>query len=252
MDTTSSDSATPDVSGGEKCRLVIVGATAKALVSGPDGFGNYAEIVRAYNDLEDWRTNAVPTSADLLVVHCPALFPDTLEWVHQRIEVTGATRAIVLYDFAQEGTVQSIEEPGSHITALRAPVSPGELKEACEADLALATMRQQWTDDHLATETSTAPAVVPEPGEIPPRQFSDDQLARLSQISTAVDCECPHHLSSLLVSLNAFEEYSRKCENRNDEDAVLHAYLHGSTARARVIMEDALSVLSEAEGFDLG
>ena len=41
------------------------------------------------------------------------------------------------------------------------------------------------------------------------------------------------------------------CENRNESDAILHADLHRSTAKARAVMEEALVILAEAEGFDI-
>ena len=82
---------------------------------------------------------------------------------------------------------------------------------------------------------------------IPPRLYSDEQLARMSGISTTIKCECPHHLAELIMALNAFEVYSANCENRNIEDAALHTYLHHSTAQARQIMEHALEHLIEVE-----
>ena len=141
------------------------------------------------------------------------------------------------------------------VTALRAPVSARDLKEACEADLALAAIRNSslGIGDAPVFDPAAAQAAIipePEPGEevIPARQYTDSQLSKYSQISTAINCECPHHLAALLSALNAFELYSRDCENRNAEDAALHAYLHRRTARARAIMEDALAVLAEVEG----
>ena len=246
----SSDPASPNLPGGEKCRLVVVGATVNALVTGADGFGNYAHIVRRYSDLDDWKAQADDVKADLIIVHCPAFFPETVEWISERVGIAGAARAVVVYEFAKEAAARSVERAGSGITALRAPVRASALREACEADIALAALRSEWAESPIEPDFSAVPETGPSEG-IPPRQFSDEQLSRLAQISTAVDCECPHHLSALLVSLNAFEEYSRKCENRSEEDAVLHAYLHRSTARARSIVEDALSVLAETEGFDL-
>jgi hypothetical protein len=55
----------------------------------------------------------------------------------------------------------------------------------------------------------------------------------------------------LVNSLAAFEQYSRECENRNAEDAALHAFLHAATAQARAIMEAALARVVEAEGLEL-
>ena len=63
-----------------------------------------------------------------------------------------------------------------------------------------------------------------------------------------VKCECPNHLAELITSLNAFEQYSEHCENRNKEDAAMHMLLHVTTAKARRMLEDALNHLVEFEG----
>ncbi len=252
MDDITPETPPPGDQGAGPCRLVVVGATLRTLLAGPGGIGNYAHVVREFGNWEEWGACQDTVEADLLVTHLPTLFPETVEQIQERLRATGAVRAVVVYEFAQEETLRQIGSGDSPITLLRGPVTAAALKEACEADIALATIRQQWTE----ALPEPAPTKRPIPdlggGEIPPRQFDDRQLAKLSQISTAIDCECPHHLSALLVSLNAFEEYSARCENRNEEDAVLHAYLHSNTARARAIIEDALSVLAETEGFDLG
>ena len=230
------------------CRLVVVGSSIEALIRGEHGFGNYAEIVASYPDLQSW-PDGESVEADLLTIGCPTLFPETLDAIRSRLEQTGASRAVVVYEFSKAETERQAAEPANNITLMRAPVTEPELRAACEADIALSTLRDQWAE---SGESMKAGADVEIPtDEIPPREFTDDQLAKISRISTAIDCECPHHLAALLNSLNAFEEYSRNCENRNDEDAILHSYLHRSTAKARSIMEDALVVLAEAEGIEV-
>jgi hypothetical protein len=48
--------------------------------------------------------------------------------------------------------------------------------------------------------------------------------------------------------LNAFEQYSLSCEQRNDRDAAIHARLYEMTAQARLMLEEALGFLLEQEG----
>ena len=84
-----------------------------------------------------------------------------------------------------------------------------------------------------------------------PRLFSRAQLGRLQEIQSAVRCECPSHLSELVTSLAAFEEYSRGCENRDNEDAKLHAHLYKQTSRARRLLEEALLALCQYEQIEL-
>lgn len=79
-------------------------------------------------------------------------------------------------------------------------------------------------------------------------RFSPEQLGRLQEVASSVDCECPNHLATLVTSLQSFESYSARCKNKDDKDAAIHAMLHRETQRARVIMEDALSRLLVHEG----
>jgi hypothetical protein len=97
-------------------------------------------------------------------------------------------------------------------------------------------------------EDDEAVAAVDLSRPIPPRRFGDSELTQIEEASPSVRCECPHHLVDLLRSLNAFERYSAECEDRNADDAALHAYLHAATAQARAVMESALARVVAAEG----
>ena len=79
--------------------------------------------------------------------------------------------------------------------------------------------------------------------QAPERLYTDEQLAKLLEISSAVDCECPNHLAKLVENLIAFELYSKDCESRNEEDAKIHAMLYQRSAEARAVMEKALKEL---------
>ena len=83
------------------------------------------------------------------------------------------------------------------------------------------------------------------------RQFTDNQLARLLEIASVVECECPNHLAKLVSNLVEFERYAADCESRNPADARMHAYLHQKTAAAREIMEEALVELVRFEKIEV-
>ena len=105
-------------------------------------------------------------------------------------------------------------------------------------------------------DTASAPGPAPEPiprrsMPTPPRRYSDSALLRLGAIDSAVDCECPRHMAEVVRTLAGFESYSAQCEDRNEEDAALHARLHQSSAQARAIMEEALEHLVKVEGIEL-
>lgn len=83
------------------------------------------------------------------------------------------------------------------------------------------------------------------------RRFTPDQLRALLEITSAVQCECPNHVAKLVEGLIAFEDYALDCENRNEEDAKIHALLYRSSGAARQVMEDALVALCTFEGIPL-
>jgi hypothetical protein len=88
-------------------------------------------------------------------------------------------------------------------------------------------------------------------GEVAPRRYDNEQLARLSRITTDIDCECPRHLAELVAQLTAFEVYSAGCASRDEDDRALHQYLHRTTASARAAVEEALGRVVAAEGIEV-
>ncbi len=148
-------------------------------------------------------------------------------------------RLAAMFHFSRRADLNSLRDAGVH--AVRAPASAAEL---------------WWIVQQMPRYPAPAEAVLPPPAmaaatEPPaPRHFDPGQLRRLSAHSSAIACECPAHLVSLVRSLNAFETYSADCEHSSPEDAALHAFLHRETARARAVMEAALLRVAEAEGID--
>jgi hypothetical protein len=173
-------------------------------------------------------------SVDLLLIECPALFGDLAVRVQRLARRLGAQRSLIFYHFAPGRMVATLTDLWRNLTFVRMPVNASELQRLC-----LASFRGEPTTilrDRLPVETG-----------ISPRRFDDAQLARLAEIHSAVDCECPQHLSTLVSNLLAFEAYSAQCESRNPEDAAVHTYLHHMTAQARSTMETALSEVMRHE-----
>jgi DNA-binding transcriptional MerR regulator len=221
-----------------KCRVLVVGDALLGLFEADarelEAFqvlGHFGDVVAAAAEL--------PEGADLVLVDAPSLFAETVDAVRALLGRSGARRAILVYGFAQEETLKLLLEVAG-ITAIRGPIRAAELKLAALAELHVAASRAQARQTALFSRGGT--------GEVPPRRFTREQLARLSRITSAVQCECPQHLGNLLSSLNAFEQYSLECRNRSPEDAALHAYLHESAGRARAVLEEALCRVLEAEG----
>ncbi|MBC7474359.1 MAG: hypothetical protein H7263_08715 [Candidatus Sericytochromatia bacterium] len=83
------------------------------------------------------------------------------------------------------------------------------------------------------------------------KSFTEYQLGKLQEIISKVDCECPNQVAALVSSLYAFEDYSKKCENKNDKDAEIHKLLYEKTSQARVIMEEALKKICDFENINV-
>jgi hypothetical protein len=138
---------------------------------------------------------------------------------------------VVVYSFGMRSLLDRLRKSG--IPALRAPVTAAALAAACAG----------------AAPEEALPE--PAPGEaIPPRRYDSETLAAMANASSKLRCECPRHLADLLFRLTAFEAYSADCENRNAQDAEVHARLHRAAANARALMEDALAYLIQVEEID--
>ncbi|MBC7793386.1 MAG: hypothetical protein H7Z43_06745 [Clostridia bacterium] len=79
--------------------------------------------------------------------------------------------------------------------------------------------------------------------ESSPKLFTLEQLGRLQEVPTSIDCECPNQLAIVLTNLGGFEDYSARCQSADIADRDIHAMLYRETQKARIIMEAALQKL---------
>ncbi|BCX47679.1 merR family transcriptional regulator protein [Haloferula helveola] len=215
-------------------RVLVVSETGNALL-GDDSSVDF-EWSCPFATLQDALDSPAVPGADLLLIETDTLFEETLDSARLLAERTGARRTLIAYRFATRELEQSVRGDNPDVILLHGQRDAGRLRRECVFQL----------------EALTGRSDMPDAGAIPERLFGSAQLAKLANISTAVDCECPRHLAELLKGLSAFESYSEACEDRNKDDALVHAYLHRTTAQARRSMEDALQHLLKAEGIELG
>ena len=220
------------------CRVMICGDALPLKMSGDANDYAGIEILGAYASMAEFEIQAAAQQPDVIVLEYPALMPETVSEIRTLLRRSGARKAIVIYGFATREVVRSLHS--GNTIPLRAPVDPIQLRQQCRR----AAMQPGAGSGHYEGDEEFGE-------EIMTRLFSPDDLARLAGASTTVACECPHHLVDLIQRLSSFEAYSAECENRNPEDAALHAYLHGTTARARLAVEKALERVARAEGLDL-
>ena len=74
--------------------------------------------------------------------------------------------------------------------------------EAANAELAQLVASVVWAAAPQGRSASDGPAAA----SIPPRRYSDDQVASIANSPSSVLCECPRHLAELLIQISSFDE----------------------------------------------
>jgi DNA-binding transcriptional MerR regulator len=147
-----------------------------------------------------------------------------------------AAAVVVLYRFAPSATIRALRAQGWLVA--RVPAEMGELAPLCRSALG----GQRLPVSRPSAAAAAKPA---------PRRFNEEALANISNAGTSISCECPRHLSELLLMVGSFETYSAQCASRNPEDAQLHQGLELAAGRARVILEAAMEQLARTDGLPL-
>ncbi len=188
------------------------------------------------------------TSPDRFIAEVPALKPsvvivdlaefgeDADERLRGALERIGAELNIVTYSFARRALIRSLQS--QQVRVLQSPIT----LEVLQAHLAPLVIRNVLQ--------SARKELSMDPSPVPPR-FSREQLGKLMEVASSVQCECPNHLAQVVERLQAFEAYSKDCENKNDADRAIHAALYKASAGARLEMEKALELLIKHENLSL-
>ncbi|GGC16301.1 MerR family transcriptional regulator [Pseudoduganella buxea] len=174
-------------------------------------------------------------SADVLLVELSELDEAAVPLLAAARTRAGVAAVVVLYRFCASATIRELRAHGCLVA--RVPAEMGELAILCRAALAGQQVR-------LPERTAaTAP--------VPPRRLDEQALAAITAAGNRLSCECPRHLSELLLMVGSFERYSAQCIARNTSDAQLHRDLELAAAQARVLLESAMERLALAEGLPL-
>lgn len=171
-------------------------------------------------------------TADVLLVELPTLQRESAQVVRSLAQQVGPQQIIVEYGYGPRRIEQELRALGCSL--VHAPMEIDQLVSLCQLLSAAPRTRM--------------PALLPQIGPAAPRRFDNKTLAEIALASVALNCECPHHISELLVHLGNFETYSAECESRSPADAALHHYLKDVAGSARAMLEEALVRVVEAEG----
>ena len=170
--------------------------------------------------------------ADALLIELPTLQRETPRLLRSLAQQVGARHIVVEYGYGPQRIEQELRSQG--FVLAHAPLTIEQLEALC--------------DVLPAPPRATPPASLPQMDPAPPRRFDNRMLAEISMASVVLNCECPRHITDLLVRLNNFETYSAECESRSPADAALHHYLKEVTGNARALLEEALAHVVAAEG----
>lgn len=172
----------------------------------------------------------------ILLVELPTLQRESAQLIRSLAQQVAPQQIVVEYGYGRQRVEQELRALGCAL--VRAPMEVDQLVSFCKLLPA-------------APRTRTPHVSLPQIDPGAPPRFDRKTLAEISLTSVALNCECPHHISQLLVQLGNFETYSAECESRNPADAELHRHLKDVTGSARAILENALVRVLEAENIPL-
>ena len=163
----------------------------------------------------------------------PTIQSDHVHNIERLYKQSGANQLVLIYGFMNNSTKKKLGQ--NNIVFFQAPISV----------------------EHLRTEIRNI-AKSKQPAEViaidsdirkssPKKTYTTKQLIQLSSASSTIKCECPQHLSSIIIKLLQFEAYSEECITRYKKDAELHRLLGNMTGHARSILEKALTEIVTAE-----
>lgn len=187
---------------------------------------------------------------DIIVLELENVSESAVGMVQACKNLPGTPQVIALYQFSAQRVLAQIARAGA--TVVRTPIRLESLRRVILDQVAIGRARSRSAlRSPLGPAVAQSESAVQSSLEPTPRRFDDTQLARLLELTSAVDCECPNHLSSLVTGLVAFEAYSRACESRDEVDAAQHRRLAEGTGEARARMESLLVEICEHEGISI-
>lgn len=222
-------------------RIGIYGAGAAGLEQLIVGKANHVAAA-------DVRADATPATlvdespdVDCVLLDMASVSPAVIEQLEMLTRRSAGTSLILVYSFARDQDLRRLAAAGTII--VRSPTTAPDIKRALdEAGQIRASAR---------VLDRVIDSVAPQHRSGETERFTAAELTKIGSISTSIDCECPHHLATVISNLRAFERYSAECANLNEEDEAMHEYLYRETVRASHIIENALRQLMAYEDIEL-
>ena len=222
------------------CHVALIGdGFPLRIIDGLDEISG-VEVVGTFDNVEEFKNKitSVP-QPDVVVLERPTINHDTKSELQTIRNITGIWHIILIYGFSTQELIENNQT--TQTTVVRSSVDVQELARLC--------IYHSGGSEQLPGLENNSTLHFEQ--NVPARCFSNKQLSELANLSKTIKCECPKHITDLVRDLVSFEIYSAECENENNDDAALHAYLHATTAQARSMLEEALSHLIRVEGLTI-
>ncbi len=218
-------------------RVVVIGEVLSLQLEHFDIAESNFSFTGLYRNETDFTANNKDDAIDILILECPAIQGDHIRHISELFKNSGAKQLMLIYGFTNSAAKKILRK--TDFTYLQAPITIEYLKTEVTN-----LISEKIIIDDL------------QPGfdldsKAPLRTYSNNELIKLSSASATIKCECPQHLSSMILKLIQFEIYSSECASRFKKDADLHILLGNLTGHARSIMEQALEKVIEAESVNI-
>ena len=183
------------------------------------------------DDTEIWLQSPSISDKELLILQQSSINNKHVESLinlsKQKVHV------IVLYLYSNREIVEELQRQG--IILLQGNIESSRIDDAVNKAVRLISNLSALDQSRQAFDISMHKSL--------PRQFDEDALITADALSNKLNCECPSHLTELIRSLNAFEEYSQTCEAENWKQAAVHACVYSYANQARYLIEKALRIV---------
>ncbi|QOY96516.1 MerR family transcriptional regulator [Massilia sp. UMI-21] len=220
-----------DVSG--PMRALVVGDSLVRRIAASGRDGRALQVQGHCARIDQVASLADSGALDVLLIEASELDEAAVAQIAAARDITRPVATVVLYRFCGSATIRALRSQGCLVA--RVPAEIGELVLLCRSALA----------------GQGLPASEPAGEPVAPRRFDDQALAAITAAGNRLSCECPRHLSEILMMVGSFERYSAQCAARNQEDARLHRELELASGRARMVLETAMERLALAEGLPM-
>lgn len=218
-----------------RINVVAVGEVLSIQIQHTESKNNNFLFNHIYHNDNDFLENYKYGAIDVLVIEYPAIHEDHIDKINKLFQKSGAEHLILIYGFTNSAARKKLDK--TQYTYIQAPISIDNLQREI---IELVKDKKTSGEVHTGIELDE---------KAPGRHYSNKQLIELSTGSTVIQCECPQHLSSLVIKLVQFENYSLECIERFDKDADLHAMLAKMAGHSRSILEKALFKVIEIEKY---